>query len=511
MVGVLVDRQGHVLAVMLGDSRRIYLPDIGRDRVGSGRFRGIRLIRTHLGGEALGRDDLTDLTKLRLDLVVSLTVGEDGFLDRVHWAHLLPANPDGDPWATYDAPSVTSMELDFEGFIRDLEDEFRRSVKRSRSVGSERVILVVPDLAARPAGPTLAEMHELCLTANVEVVDQFSIRNPDSRTVVRHGKLEEITLRSLQLDAETLVFGCNLAPNQLRALALATDLKVIDRTQLILDIFARRATSADGKLQVELAQLKYSLPRLAGQNPALSRLAGGIGSRGPGESKLELDRRRARDRIHALEKRIKKLSQQRAQKRGRRDARGVPVVAIVGYTNAGKSTLLNTLTKSKVLSEDKLFATLDPTTRRLRFPQDRELVLTDTVGFIRDLPPDLVTAFRATLEELDQADLMLHLVDASEPDILLRLEAVEDLLKDLGLHEKPSLLVLNKVDRLSDEAAEALATLHGGIPVSAVQRPSLAPLVAEIQRRLFDQRARPPASPEDGPGTTSAKPRPWSP
>jgi GTP-binding protein HflX len=261
-------------------------------------------------------------------------------------------------------------------------------------------------------------------------------------------------------------------------------LKIIDRTQLILDIFARRAQSADGKLQVELAQLKYRLPRLVGRDDSLSRLAGGIGGQGPGETKLEIDRRRARDRIAHLEERIDRLSSDRAVRRSKRRRQGLPVISIVGYTNAGKSTLLNALTDSAVLAEDKLFATLDPTSRRLRFPRQREVVLTDTVGFIRDLPKDLVAAFRATLEELEDADLLLHVIDVSDPRRDEQAEAVERILGTLDLAQTPRLSVFNKADR-APELAAGIAHQAGGVAVSALERRGLTDLLARCEEILW--------------------------
>jgi GTP-binding protein HflX len=273
---------------------------------------------------------------------------------------------------------------------------------------------------------------------------------------------------------------------------------VLDRSQLILDIFARRAQSADGKLQVELAQLKYRLPRLVGSSEALSRLAGGIGGRGPGETKLEIDRRRARDRIHQLEEKIERLSMDRQVRRRQRGKAGVPIISIVGYTNAGKSTLLNALTKSEVLAEDKLFATLDPTSRRLRFPRDREVVLTDTVGFIRDLPKDLVAAFRATLEELEDADLLLHVIDASDPRHAHQAQAVERILSTLDLKETPRLLVFNKCDRLPDGGA-ALAHEEAGVAVSALQHTGFEELLERCEKLLWREGVVQAPGAEEGP------------
>jgi len=299
------------------------------------------------------------------------------------------------------------------------------------------------------------------------------------------GKLEEVVLRAMQLGAEMLIFDPDLSPSQARAISDLTELKVIDRTMLILDIFAQHAKSQDGKLQVELAQLKYTLPRLIEKNTMMSRLTGGIGGRGPGETKLEINRRRARERIRRLEQQIEQLKQRREVRRALRGSRSVPVVAIVGYTNAGKSTLLNTLTESNVIVEDKLFATLDPTSRRLRFPKEREVVLTDTVGFIRDLPKDLVNAFRATLEELEDADLLIHLCDGADPDYEAHLCAVEQILSELGLAHIPRILCFNKADLLTPEDAALRVRRHGGYFISARDAESTRPLLRAMEERLW--------------------------
>ena len=404
VVAALIDRQGNVEHVMIGDSERVYLPDIGRSRAGAGRFRGIRLVRTYLGpkrGVELSQDDVTDLAKLQLDAVVSVRVAPGGYPGEEVFAHLIPPTPDGQLYQAETYTNPAEVDVDFQQLILELEAEFQRKAPETRATeGAPTIVVYVATPQGRSEEVELAELYELCRTAGVHVVDTIVQRRQElhPKWGVGRGKVEEINLRALQLGVDLLVFGQDLTPGQMRAITDDTDLRLIDRTQLILDIFAQHATTADGKLQVELAQLKYNLPRLSNRNTGMSRLTGGIGGRGPGETKLEINRRRANDRIRQLEKDIEKLSTQRQLRRHRRLQRDVPVVAIVGYTNAGKSTLLNQLTQSQVLSEDKLFATLQPTSRRLRFPDDREIIFTDTVGFIHDLPADLVAAFKATLE-----------------------------------------------------------------------------------------------------------------
>jgi GTPase len=489
-VGVLLDRKGDVQHVIVGTAGKLDLPDVGRGRAGSHRLRGLRLVHTHLDAEPLTRDDHTDLALLRLDSVAALEVREGGEPGRVHLAWLIPENPSGALWQDESYPSVHELDYDARRGALALEEEFARARTALRTGGRERAILVGVSgrRRSREEGESsLVELRELARTAGVEVVDaSLQHRNQiDPRTLIGKGKLEDILLRSMQLMADLIVFDADLSPSQAIHIAEATSLKILDRTQLILDIFAQRAQSADGKLQVELAQLKYLYPRLVGRDDSLSRLAGGIGGRGPGETKLEIDRRRVRDRITALERRTEALSKDRQVRRRQRNQRGLPVLSIVGYTNAGKSTLLNALTHSTVLAEDKLFATLDPTSRRLRFPRDREVIITDTVGFIRDLPEDLVNAFRATLEELGDADLLLHVVDAADPRRDHQIAAVEKILGELELGEKRRLLVLNKADRLPPGEGGALAHQLGGVAISAVTRDGLDALLHRCDRLLW--------------------------
>jgi GTPase len=497
---VLLNRRGEVEYVIVGDARQIELPDVGRARAGQLRLRGLRLVHTHLKDEPLTRDDLTDLVLLRLDAIAAVVAREDGLPGKVYLATLLPFNPGGDLYRQEQAPSIAELRFDALASVTALEQEMARAAP-GRAVGSEGRALLVGAFTGsrRAAEDSMAELRELSRTAGVEVLDVVlqGRREIDPRTVVGEGKLQEILVRSMALGADLLVFDRDLTPSQARHVGEATSLRIIDRTQLILDIFARRARSADGKLQVELAQLKYLLPRLVGRDDSLSRLAGGIGGRGPGETKLEIDRRRVRERISHLEDRIDRLSADRATRRRQRNRAGVPVISIVGYTNAGKSTLLNALTDSDVLAENILFATLDPTSRRLRFPRNRtahakenglpgpgEVIITDTVGFIRGLPRDLVAAFRATLEELEEADLLLHVVDSSDPRHDEQARAVEAVLGSLDLSRTPRLLVFNKMDRAPDEA-RALAHRAGGVAVSSVTREGFSELLARSEEILW--------------------------
>jgi GTP-binding protein HflX len=335
----------------------------------------------------------------------------------------------------------------------------------------------------------MSELEELAGSCGIFVVDTVfqHRRQADPRFLMGTGKLQEIALLAIQKGADLIIFDQELNPSQIRSIADQIEMKVIDRTQLILDIFAQRARSREGKLQVELAQLKYLLPRLVTKNTAMSRLTGGIGGRGPGETKLEINRRRARDRITRLEKALTEVVQQRSQQKARRRKQGLPVISIIGYTNAGKSTLLNTLTQSQVLAEQRLFATLDPSSRRLRFPRDIDVIITDTVGFIKNLPKDLQVAFRATLEELETADLLLHVIDISNPRCEDQIQSVEAILESLELNQIPCMRVLNKQDALPQAEVERCLNCYGGIAVSANNKATLLPLI-EAMARAIEQR-----------------------
>ncbi len=486
-MGVLVNRKGEVEWVGVGDARQIVLPDLKRQRVAERRFRGLRCLHTHLGEEPLTRDDLTDLVLLRLDAMSAIEAGEDGLPGLVRTAYLSPStNGDAraDAWELMDPAPPSQIDVDFVDFITELENDFaRKRGELYRADRRERAILVgVTTGSVEEEKERLLELAELARVSDVVVLDTIVQRRHklDPRYLVGKGKIEELVIRSLQEGADLIIFDQTLQPNQVRSISAATDLKILDRTQLILDIFARRAQSREGKLQVELAQLRYMLPRLTEMDTALSRLTGGIGGRGPGETKLEMDRRRVRDRIQRLQNEIQSIRRKRGERRKRRVGRGLPIVTLVGYTNAGKSSLLNRLTESNVAAGSRMFETLDPTSRRLRVPVEREVLLADTVGFIRDLPPELLDAFRATLEEIETSSLILHVVDASQSDYQERMAAVVGILEGLELDEIPRLVVYNKSDLLSPEARNELGSGDGHVLVSAVTGEGAEALVARV-------------------------------
>ncbi|MEZ4484808.1 MAG: GTPase HflX [Syntrophotaleaceae bacterium] len=448
-VGLVIDRSGSVKYVIVGDDREIVIPDLSDFALGRSGLRGLRCVHTHLQQEPLSADDLTDLALLRLDLMVAIGVGERGLPGAISYAHILPPNRQGKSVEVLQADSIYDLDLDLTAFLRALEAELEQKMAETVDLSDSRekaILISVSQESRRETDASLDELTELARTADVVVLDRFvqRLRKLNPKYLMGEGKAREVVIRALQQGATLLIFDQDLAPTQVRSIAALTDLKVIDRSQLILDIFARRAHTRDGKVQVELAQLKYILPRLTGRGVALSRLMGGIGGRGPGETKLEIDRRRIRDRITRLERELKTLSRGRLQRRSRRAKAGVPIVSIVGYTNAGKSTLLNALTQSEVLTEDLLFATLDTAIRRLRFPQEREVIITDTVGFIRKLPSSLLGAFKATLEEMEDADLLLHVVDAANPRFEEQVQAVERILLELELRPDPPVVGLQQ-------------------------------------------------------------------
>lgn len=498
-IGILLDRRGETDYVIVGDPKGIVIPDLERFRASSPRLKGLRLIHTHLKQESLTHDDLNDLALLRLDMVSAVEVLPDGLPGKVHSAHLIPENPSGEFWQLLEPTPSSQLNLNFSAFIKALEDEFVK-VQRTRKVEApNRAILVSVETADRN-GNAVEELKELAESSGVQVFDVFQQRRDqiDPRYVLGKGKLSELVIRALQIGANLLIFDRELTAAQVRSIGDMTEIKVIDRTQLILDIFAQRAHSREGKIQVELAQLRYLLPRLMTKNTAMSRLTGGIGGRGPGETKLEINRRRVHDRIRRLEQDLVKIQRERDQRRVKRTRFGLPIISIVGYTNAGKSTLLNTLTKSDVFTENRLFATLDPKSSRLRFPQEREAIITDTVGFIRDLPQELFAAFRSTLEELNEADILLLVIDISNSDFETHIRTVENVFEQLNIQNKPVIRVFNKMDLIADKnMLSTLAFRYQAIPISALNPETLLPLLEKLESMILPEVPlfHPPAEP----------------
>ena len=492
--GALIDRSGRVRYLIVGDKHGIMLPELDRNR--STRLRGLRLVHTHLNShEALNQEDLYDLVLLRLDYISAIGIDKNGYPARYYNAHILPG---AQPGYHLEKPVLPGQLIEnFSATIAYLEDLFKREDHRLHQASKNNRALLVgvytPAMRERRTPQaSMRELNELCRTAQVEVVACATQKRNrlDPQSLVGQGKAKEIALQAVQQNAEMIIFDLELTPMQAKRLSQICDLKIIDRTQLILDIFSRHAQSRDGKLQVELAQLRYLKGRLSEKDDNMSRLTGGIGGRGPGETKLEIGRRRVNDRIRFLEKEWQAIRRRRALNRSRRQAK-LGMVSIVGYTNAGKSTLLNSLTNSAVTAAPRLFATLDPTSRRLRFPKHREIILSDTVGFIHDLPPELRRAFSATLEELKQADLLLHCIDASEAEVfrqkIVDVDSIlSELWRTLEITPPPYLRVYNKCDLLSSEEIKILNESGNSVCVSAQQKANLDVLCKQIEAMLFE-------------------------
>ncbi|MCX8083465.1 MAG: GTPase HflX [Calditerrivibrio sp.] len=484
-IGILIDRNNIIQYVLVGTNKEVLIPKLDRFAITPGKLRGLRLIHTHLYGEDIDQDDITDLKLLRLDAVAVLKLNDNGEPYKLQMAYLHPSKEIDlleykDPYDIKD---------DFISFVNAIEDEFLANVKERFLVKkSFSAVLVGSYTNKKEAEESIAELKELCRTAEISPEKVFyQIKTKiDPKYVVGPGKLKEIILFAMQNNIDYLIFDNVLTPAQSRSISEQTEMKILDRTQLILDIFARRAKSNEGKIRVELAQLKHILPRLTGRDDSLSRLTGGIGGRGPGETKLEIDKRRIRDRIAFLTKKLKELESVRNTQRTKRTKRNLPVVSIVGYTNAGKSTLLNKLTNSEVYADNLMFATLDTTSKRLRFPKERECILTDTVGFIRNLPESLKGAFKSTLEELVDSDLLIHLVDISNSQFKKHIVSVSQILDELKLSEKQRILVFNKIDLItSEKLSEYKKEYPDALFISALDRTSFREMLTRINHILF--------------------------
>ncbi|NJR64456.1 MAG: GTPase HflX [Leptolyngbyaceae cyanobacterium CRU_2_3] len=501
-----INRRGQVIRVGVGTVRQTQIPPSELPRYGAERLSGIRCIATQLKLEAPNESTLTAMALQRLDALVILTLsgggferrggGASGYVKETYLAHLVPH-----PEATWTVSPPLSLETltqqNFLELTESLEEEFRREfVAQQVDVDRDRVLLVglMTDRAsAQRFQDGLVEVSRLVETAGGEVLQVLRQKrsSPHPQTVVGEGKVQEIALAAQTIGATLIVFDRDLSPAQVRNLELQIGIRVVDRTEVILDIFAQRAQSGAGKLQVELAQLEYMLPRLAGRGRAMSRLGGGIGTRGPGETKLETERRAIQRRITRLQQEVNQLQAHRSRLRQQRQHQDVPSIAIVGYTNAGKSTLLNALTHAEVYTADQLFATLDPTTRRLAITDPKTqaqmaIVMTDTVGFIHDLPPSLVDAFRATLEEVTEADALLHVVDLSHPAWQSQIRAVMKILTEMPITPGPALLAFNKIDQVdSDTLAFAQEEFPQAVFFSASERLGLETLRQRLAHLVY--------------------------
>lgn len=487
-IAVYLNRSGVIMAVEIGDAQTVSLQELTQ-RYGRGRLSGVRLLHTHPGGNGhLSMMDISAAAQLKMDCVLAVGVGENGTLTNFGLAW---GRPDGEMPEAMFFPHMRSLEqIDFMANISEIEKNASKDEAVETSDGITRAILVGITGNSSPelADYSMSELAELAKTAGVVVLDSVlqNKKFPDTATFIGRGKAEELRFLAQIKGADSIIFDDELTPVQMRNLEHIIGRAIIDRSMLILDIFAGRAKSNEGKLQVELAQLKYMMPRLSGQGEVLSRLGGGIGTRGPGETKLEVDRRVIRRRINELEERLRQVEKTRELHRKNRTENSALLVSLVGYTNAGKSTLLNALTDAGVLAENKLFATLDTTIRKVELPDNREMLLSDTVGFIRKLPHHLIAAFRATLEEVVNADLLLHVIDGGAPELDAQIIAVNDVLRSLGADTKPCITVINKIDTLesSDEVDRMVRSFDKAVPVSAKMGLGLPQLLGEIVRAL---------------------------
>lgn len=479
-ISVYLARDGRVVDISIGDSGKVSMPNVRLVR-NEDRLCGVRCIHTHPNGDGrLSSVDAGTLRSMRLDAMAALGVGPEGQPTSFYAGYLGDMDEAGARQVLLYGP-LRPYKLPQKALMREIylaDDRFKSSTKAVEEARPERAILV--GLESDAPYDTLAELEELAATAGAVVVGRATQRKRDidNATYIGSGKAEELSLTASALEADLLIFDDELSPVQARNLETITGVRVIDRTALILDIFARHAQSREGKLQVELAQLKYELPRIFGQGKDLSRQGSGTIARGPGETKLESDKRRIRRRIYELGEELKAVEKQRGLRRERRQKEAVARVALVGYTNAGKSTLLNALTGAGVLAEDKLFATLDPVVRQVALPNGSQALLSDTVGFINKLPHELVQAFHSTLEEVRQADLILHVVDVSADYYPTQMQVVEEVLASLGAGDIPCIRVYNKADQAEGPLPQ------DGVAISALKGTGLEGLLVAVEKAL---------------------------
>ena len=477
--------------IFLGDCHEFPFDDLlGRSREAKFRLRGYRLVHTHLKKPEFSQPDLVTLLNERLDMIGLLEVNKQGSPGKFNLAYILPPNPEEKKWEVESYNDLGRVDISCDELIEDIEDNLRRGYyEHGGERGKEGVLLVgfSTDYKSE-AEESLKELKSLAYSAGKAVLDSVvqTRKQIDPRYLIGKGKINEVILTAKHVGAEKIIFDVELSPAQVKAISDETNLEVQDRTQLILEIFAKHATTSEGKLQVRLAQLKYNLPRLVGQGTELSQLGGGIGTRGPGEMKLEQQRRTFRKQIDQLEKQIDNISRRRERTRKRRYDTGIPTVTFIGYTNVGKSTLFNALTKSGVVARNKLFSTLSPTTRKIMLPSGRQILVTDTVGFISELPKELVSAFRATLEELGGSSVLIHVADASDPVVEDRIESVEKILEDTGYESIPQQIIFNKSDRASKANSLRLSRAYNAPVISAQDKTNL-PEVYELLDKLVER------------------------
>ena len=495
-ISVYITRSGQIIEIAVGDNATVELPSFSGRR-GAGRLSGIRCIHTHPGGNPyLSGVDISALKNNKYDAMVAIGVVSPDFT-KSELTFGLITGIDSDENYTAECYGPYSIEdaenINFVNTVSTIERILdKQTGTASLQVMSERAILIGMEWGRNDSlwtvDDSLEELKQLADTAGATVIKKFIQKRPkpDPAFFIGRGKVQELALYAQQENIDLCIFDDELSPAQQRNIESVMGIRILDRTALILDIFAQRARTNEGKLQVELAQLQYTLPRIMGKGLMLSRLGGGIGTRGPGETKLEVDRRRIRDRIAFIKDQIEKVKAVRSLHRSKRKKNNVFEVSLVGYTNAGKSTLLNTLTNSDIYAKDQLFATLDPTTRQLTLPNKQEIIITDTVGFIQRLPHQLIAAFRSTLEVVTEADLLVHVIDVSHELYKEQAAAVHEVLKEIGAETKPVITVYNKIDKLPPDSklADRLALEEDAVCISAAKKLNLETLQQMIESHL---------------------------